>query len=265
MAGAWAGMHGAMPISDQSPPLRSLADQTDAELGGPGSVFVRQRRDHERLDVLLRRIEATTGDAQDEALEDMCRLVFPHAFAEEAVLWPAVRRALPDGEELTTHVEQEHQEINEIVAAVDRSRRGDEGRDDLIRRAVALLREDVRDEEDELFPRLQLATSVEDLRRLGLQWALVRRVAPTHAHPVVARRPPGNVVSALPLSAIDRTRDLVDRGVRRSPPVIAEAGRRLSGALADLAGAVERLPAMRRGEDPSTTSGRTEVEDRRGG
>lgn len=261
VSGTRPGTHRTMPTPDDIVPLRSLADQTDAELGGPGSVFVRQRRDHERLDVLLRRIDATDGAEQDEALQDMCRLVFPHAFAEEAVLWPAVRRALPDGEELTTHVEQEHQEINEIVAAVDRSRRGDEGREDLIRRAVALLREDVRDEEDELFPRLQRALSVSELRRLGRQWALVRLIAPTHAHPVVARRPPGNVVSALPLSAIDRSRDLVDRGVRRSPPAVAAAGRRLSGALAGLAGAVERLPPMRRGEDPSTASGRTELED----
>lgn len=251
-----------MPRPDDTVPLRSIADQTDEELGGPGSVFVRQRRDHERLDLLLDRVQATTGDEQDEVLQDLCRLVFPHAFAEEAVLWPAVRRTLPDGEALTVQVEREHQEINELVAAVDRSRRGDEGREDLIRRAVELLREDVRDEEDELFPRLQRELSVAELRRLGRAWGLVRAIAPTHAHPVVARRPPGNVVSALPLSAIDRTRDLVDRGARRSPPQVAAAGRRLSGALADLAGAVERLPPMRRGEDPSTASGRTDAERR---
>jgi hypothetical protein len=188
------------------------------------------------------------------------RLVFLHAFAEEAVLWPAARRTLPDGEALTVEVEREHQAINEIVTPVDRSRRGDAGREELVRRAIVLLREDVRDEEDELFPRLQRTLTPAELRRLGRAWGLVRRIAPTHAHPVVARRPPGNVLSALPLSALDRTRDVVDRGVRRSPAPVAAAGRRLSGALAGLAGLVEQLPPMRRGEDPSTTSGRTELE-----
>jgi hypothetical protein len=239
----------------------SIAQQSVEQLGGEGSVLVRQRRDHARLDELLRRVRATAGTEQEEALMRMCRLVFTHAFAEEAVLWPAVRRALPDGEALTVEVEREHQEINEIVSAVERSRQGDPGRDELIDRAIALLEQDVRDEEDELFPRLQAAVGRRELQRLGRQWELVRRTAPTRAHPTVARRPPGNVISALPLSALDRTRDLLDGAVRRSPEPVASAGRAASKALAALAGAVERLPPMQRGEDPSTRPGRTTLED----
>jgi hypothetical protein len=247
-------------MSPEQTSPRSISPQSERELGGPGSILVRQRRDHARLDVLLDRIEVTTGDERDEALTEMCRLAFPHAFAEEAVVWPAARRVLPDAAELTLEVEQEHQEINEILAAVERSRAGDEGREELIARAIALLREDVRDEEDELLPRLQAALDERELRRLGLAWETVRRIAPTRSHPTVARRPPGNVLSALPLSAIDRTRDGLDRGARRAPEPVASVARGASGGLAHLAGLVERLPPMRRGEDPSTHSGRTELE-----
>lgn len=238
----------------------SIAAQSVEQLGGPQSVFVRQRADHARLDELLDRIEATSGDEQDAAITAMCRLVFPHAFAEEAVLWPALRRTLPDGEALTLEVEKEHQEINELIAAVDRSRRGDPGRDQLITRAISLLREDVRDEEDELFPRLQAALDGPQLRRLGLAWAVVRRIAPTRPHPVVARRPPGNVLSALPLAALDRSRDALDRRARASSGTGARRARAVSRTLATIAGAVERLPPMQRGEDPGTRAGRTEVE-----
>lgn len=238
----------------------SIADQSVEDLGGPRSVFALQRQDHAYLNELLDRIGSTSGDEQDETVTEMCRLVFPHAFAEEAVLWPALRRALPDGEELTLEVEREHQEINELIAAVDRSRRGDEGREQLIERAIALLREDVRDEEDELFPRLQAALDERDLRRLGVAWTVVRKIAPTRAHPTVARRPPGNVLSSLPLSAIDRSRDALDRRARRSSGPGADRARAASRALASLAGTVERLPPMRRGEDPSTRPGRTDVE-----
>jgi hypothetical protein len=205
-------------------------------------------------------VRSTTGDAQDEALTRLCRLVFPHAFAEEAVLWPAVRAALPDAEEMTVEVEREHQEINELMSAVERSHHEDADRDELLERAFALLDTDVRDEEDELLPRLQEALDDRELRRLGVTWELVRRIAPTRSHPTVARRPPGNVISALPLSAIDRSRDLLDRVARSGPPPVRTVGRSGSGALARLAGAVERLPPVRKGEDPSTHSGRTEVE-----
>lgn len=238
----------------------SIAHQTEAALGGTGSVLVRQRRDHARLAELIDSVRRSTGDEQDEALTRLCRLVFPHAFAEEAVLWPALRRSLPDGEALTLEVEREHQEINEVVAAVDRSRRGDPGREQLVERALALLDQDVRDEEDELLPGLQQALEPEELRRLGRTWELVRRTAPTRPHPTVARRPPGNVVSALPLSAIDRTRDNLDRASRVAPGPLAAGAEAASRALGGLAGAVERLGPVRRGERRDTHSGRTGLE-----
>ncbi len=235
--------------------MESISEQPESALGGGQSVLVRQRRDHERLAALMRTVRTTSGAEQDEALMRMCRLVFTHAFAEEAVLWPTLRRVLPDGEALTLEVEQEHQEITEVVSALDRSRPGDAGREELIERALALLDQDVRDEEDELFPRLLAAVDQNELRRLGWTWEAVRRTAPTRPHAVVARRPPGNVLAALPLSAIDRTRDFLDRLERTAPEPLARGGRAASGALGALAGAVERLPPLRRGEDPTTRTG----------
>lgn len=55
----------------------SIAHQSIEELGGAASVLVRQRRDHERLDELLRRVRVTADTEQDEVLMRVCRLVFP--------------------------------------------------------------------------------------------------------------------------------------------------------------------------------------------
>jgi hypothetical protein len=68
----------------------------------------------------------------------------------------------------------------------------------------------------------------------------------------VARRPPGNALSALPLSLLDRTRDLVDTGARRGPDRFAPAARTASRGLAAVAGLVERIPAVRSGDRPPT-------------
>ncbi|MFW3171771.1 hemerythrin domain-containing protein [Geodermatophilus sp. CPCC 206100] len=233
--------------------VRSIADQTEEELGGSGSVLSRQRRDHVELDRLLHELDGATGRAQEEVLTRIDRLVFSHAFAEESVLWPVVRRVLPDGEALTLRIEQEHQEVNELVTELETLPHDDPRRSARLARLVEVLREDVRDEEDVLFPRLQEALDPAQLRRLGLQWELARRISPTRAHPTVARRPPGNVVSALPLSALDRTRDLVDSAVRRAPTRLAPAGEAVSRGLAALAGLVERTPPARRGDRPPTS------------
>src|SRR3712207_4197131 len=145
--------------------FRSIAAQTLDELGGAGSILARQRRDHVQLDRLLLRLEATTGTAQEEVLQRIDRLVFSHAFAGETVLWPVLRRALPDGDALTLRVEEEHQEVNELVTALERDGVDDPQRPARLARLVEVLREDVRDEEDVLLPRLQEQLTPEELRR----------------------------------------------------------------------------------------------------
>ena len=230
--------------------MTSLAAQDLDQLGGPLSILTRQKHDHVRLDELLRSVSHTAGTEQRAILQHIARLVFPHAFAEEAVIWPELRRVLPDGESLTLKVEQEHQEVNELWARLERLPIGSE-RDDVIGRIVQVLREDVRDEEDVFLPRLQEAVDVRRLRMLGVAWEAVRRTAPTRPHPVVARRPPGNALSALPLAVLDRSRDRLDGLGRRSPGLRSLASR-ASHHLGSLAGRVERVGPLRRGEHPST-------------
>lgn len=231
--------------------MHSLADQDTRQLGGTWSVLTRQRRDHARLDDLLDQFASSwPGPGQDRILHRIARLVFPHAFAEESVLWPALRRQLPDGHRLTLEVEREHQEVNELWTTLENSP-SDEVRRTVIDRLITVLRDDVRDEEDVLLPRLQQVTNDRQLRMLGLAWEVVRRTAPTRPHPFVARRPPGNALAALPLTLIDRTRDLAE-SASRAAPQLAEPARTLSNALERVAHRVEAMSLFRIGEDPST-------------
>jgi hypothetical protein len=229
-----------------------LARQNEAQLGGALSVLVRQKRDHVKLDRLLLELAAAAPDDQDRILRPIYRLVFSHAFAEEAVLWPILRRVLPDGEELTLQVEQEHQEINELVGRIEGTPAGSTERQSLLDRMTEVLRDDIRDEEDELLPRLQARVGIRPLRALGFAWEAVRRTAPTRPHPVVSRRPPGNALAAIPLTIVDRLRDRVDhRRVQQetgSAPALKEA----SEQLARLSHVIEHAPILRRGEDPTT-------------
>jgi hemerythrin superfamily protein len=234
----------------------SIAEQSIARMGGALSVLTRQKLDHVKLDGLLRQLDKAAPSEQDAVLLKIYQLVFPHAFAEEAVLWPVIRRVLTDGHELTLRVEREHQQINELVTQLESLKPGSQEREAVLARIVELLRQDVRDEEDELLPRLQLKVTDTQLRLLGLAWEAVRRTAPTRAHPIVARRPPGNVLAALPLSIIDHCRDLIDALLHRGAGAADPSLQTLSRALARAAHAVERLPGMRSGEDASTRVGR---------
>lgn len=232
--------------------MKSLAQQSSAELGGTRSVLSRQRRDHIKLAELLHRLDSISPRQQKPLLIQIYRLVFPHAFAEESVLWPIIRRVLPDGEQLTLQVEREHQLINQLTARLEKLEPDSAERRRVLDSLVSLLRQDVRDEEDELLPRLQLQLTPAQARRLGSLWEIVRRIAPTRAHPIVSRRPPGNVIAALPLSILDRSRDGVDLLAHRSPAGVSRALMTLGTMLARVAHAVEQVPIVRSGEDPST-------------
>lgn len=234
----------------------SLADQSLDELGGPHSVLARQKRDHEELDRLLHFIDAAAGDDRQDLLTALCRLVFPHAFAEESVLWPAIRKWVPGGEPLTLEIEREHQEINELFSRLEQLPPDDAAHRELWEQIKTLLREDVRDEEDRLLPMLQQATDRQTWIRLGWAWEAVRRTAPTRPHPVVARRPPGNVAAAAPLTVLDRTRDQLDWAARRTGGRARDLLTVASAGLARAAGAIEHVPPLTRGEDPSTRSPR---------
>jgi hemerythrin superfamily protein len=235
---------------------RPVAHQSVEQMGGRSSILARQRADHERLDRLMDRARATRAEGGAEharTLRALTRLVFAHAFAEESVLFPAARRVLPEGDPLTLHIETAHQEVDELVARLDRSSARDPDHAELMERTFAVLDEDVRSEEDELLPRLQELLSPRQLRVLGWQWELVRRVAPTRAHPTVSRRPPGQALSALPLTVLDRSRDQLQRVDERTRGrfggLLATADR----GLAATSGAVERLSIMQRGERPETS------------
>lgn len=233
--------------------MPSIAEQSPAELGGPLSVLHRQRRDHVRLGHLLERLGDTPGRGQGPVLLAIYRLVFPHAFAEEAVLWPVIRAVLEDGHELTLRVEREHQAINELVTRLQELAPDAPERETVLVRTIELLVEDVRDEEDLLLPRLQAALTPVQLKLLGFAWEAVRRIAPTRPHPIVSRRPPGNVLSALPLSLLDRLRDRADWASFRSTSEQLTLGlRHTSAALRAASEAVERVPGMKAGEDPRT-------------
>ncbi len=213
----------------------TIAEQTIEQLGGRRSVLVRQRRDHAEMDRLMNRYRALEEEAQerDRVLKEMIQLVFSHAFAEESVLWPVVRRSVPDGEELTARVEDEHQQINDLIAGIERLDPGDPAREEMVEQVFALIRQDIRDEEDLLLPRLQEAVGVPRLRRLGAAWETVRLGAPTHPHPAVPRRPPGNAVLGVPLSLYDRARDALGpgaSGAQRKKAVVAAAATVLSVA-----------------------------------
>ena len=193
--------------------LRSAADQTEEQRGGARSILSRQSDDHAIVHrLMLDYDDATTPAARGEIVAKVSERALRHAFAEETVLFPAYRQHLPEQEdELTAHIEGEHQQVNELLEQLQSADPSAEDYDVRVRRACELISTDAREEEDILLPRLQQVVDDEELCRIGDAWEAARMVSPTRPHPRVSRRPPGNLLAAGPLAVWDRLRDVLDR------------------------------------------------------
>jgi len=223
--------------------LKSVADQSEEERGGPGSILSRQSADHADLDALMQAYDAEPDvDARGRIVTELGERALRHAFAEETVLFPAYRKHLPgDRDELTAHIEGDHQQINEMLEDLQRADPRSPGYDAEVRRAFEVIRHDAHDEEDDLLPRLQQVAGTEELQAIGAAWEAARRGSPTRPHPKISRHPPGNVVAGAGLAVSDRVKDAFDA----IAPVGSARRAACQGAVAGLAGTV----AMTVGEE----------------
>jgi hemerythrin superfamily protein len=189
--------------------LRSAADQTEDQRGGARSILSRQSDDHAVLDrLMLDYDDESNATARGEIVAKLSERASQHSFAEETVLFPAFRQHLPDlDDELTAHIEGEHQQINDLIEDLRGASPRADDYDARVRRLCELITSDAHEEEDLLLPRLQQVVDDEELCRIGDAWEAARLASPTRAHLRTSRRSPGNVLAVDPRAAWGRVRD----------------------------------------------------------
>ena len=175
-----------------------------------------QRADHERLDRLLTEYENDGESDRAATYQSIVTLVTTHAFAEESVLFPAARRLIKTGEITTGDIEGKHQRINELMLEMHAAKPGEPSFEARRAELFPLLRADVREEEDVLLAALARSTDEWQLRAIGAAWSAAKVIAPNRPHPNIPRRPPGNVLAAVPLTVSDHIRRAVAWGPVRA-------------------------------------------------
>ncbi|MFF8017014.1 hemerythrin domain-containing protein [Streptomyces sp. NPDC007929] len=184
-------------------------------MGHGGDVIAELTTDHQEVEELFGKIEALpSGDEQrknyaDQAVIELVR----HSVAEEAYLYPAVREFLPDGDAVADQEIEDHAGAERTMKALEGVDAGDAEFDRLIGELMTEIRSHVRDEEDNLFPRLRSAASEDQLMNLGDKVRQAKKTAPTRPHPSAPDTPPANKLLAPGAGMVDRIRDaLTGRG-----------------------------------------------------
>lgn len=176
------------------------------------------REDHRTVVELFQQIEDIPSDAPSESaemkkrralFEQVSEELSRHAMAEEELLYPMIRSKVPDGDRLADHALQEHQEVKETLARLEKMSLDNLDFEGEFRTLMHSVKEHVNEEEAELFPLLQQHLGQEALDTLGTQLAAAKAMAPTRPHPNAPNRPPFNVLAGAGAAVVDRARDAI--------------------------------------------------------
>jgi hemerythrin superfamily protein len=165
--------------------------------------------DHRAVEHVFRELESRQGDMQhrraltDHVIAELVR----HSVAEEQYLYPAARKALPDGDTVADHEISEHAEAERTMKDLDGLDPTDPRFDELLDKLMTEIRHHVEDEETDLFPRLRQTCSETELVDLGEKIVRAKRAAPTRPHPSAPDKPPMNKILAPGAGLIDKVRD----------------------------------------------------------
>jgi len=180
-------------------------------------VTVVLTRQHNQVRVLLEQLQAlpshkTGGSADDlsarKSIVDMITIrLSQHETTEEKYLWPAVRKALEDGDALADEALNQEQEGTQTLAELGGLAPGTDRFDECVEQLVAQCRKHVAFEE-KVFSLLRDALPDDQRERLGRKIETVIARAPTRPHKRAPRKP-GVAVRAAAAggTAADKLRD----------------------------------------------------------
>jgi hemerythrin-like domain-containing protein len=180
------------------PPLPPVGGETTGR-----SVLDVLAEQHRELVELADRVAA--GDQSDRRLVDvLVATLSRHLSAEEQYLYPAVRSAVPGGEELA---DRELAEDRRLLLLLRRL----ELREPAAAQVAEAVRRHVAADAEELLPVLAQMVSVEDLIRIGNRIETAEEAAPTRPHPGTPSSPPWNKIVDPAIAVVDKFRDVATR------------------------------------------------------
>ncbi|GGR65042.1 hemerythrin [Micromonospora fulviviridis] len=165
--------------------------------------------DHREVEAIFVELESRQGTPEhrrqlaDVVIAELVR----HSVAEEAYVYPAARKALPDGDQLAEHEISEHADAERTMKELESLDPSEPRFDELLTKLTATIRHHVQDEESDLFPRLRAACAREELVELAGKVEAAKKSAPTRPHPAAPDHPPANKLLAPGTGLVDRMRD----------------------------------------------------------
>jgi hemerythrin superfamily protein len=134
-----------------------------------------------------------------------------HEVAEEEILYPEVRKALPQGDQLADERIKEQSEAEELLAQMEKSGTNDQAFMAQLQKLRREVLAHAENEETLVFAPLGSALDEDRRQQMGSRYQKAKAAAPTHPHPNAPDTPPGNMALGPVAALIDRARDAIHK------------------------------------------------------
>ena len=164
--------------------------------------------EHRLVDQLGAQYQATTDAHERQHIaHNIVKLLSLHAACEEMTLYPAIKLRLPNGAQLVQQALAEHQEVKQLLLALDNAQVGQSGYDERLLTCLADIQQHVGEEESELLPALRQACSDAEVAEMTEAWMHAKKIAPSRPHPEAPNEPPENKLVNAQTAPLDAVRD----------------------------------------------------------
>jgi hemerythrin-like domain-containing protein len=141
-----------------------------------------------------------------------------HEAIEEQIFWPAVRRAVEDGDALADKAIEQEQAGKRLLQQLEDGAPGEPEYQQALQEFVRAGREHIAYEQDIVWPLFEAAVSRQELETLGERLEAAKRIAPTRPHPDTPPTPAVLKTMGMATAVLDHVRDAASGREADNPP-----------------------------------------------
>lgn len=166
--------------------------------------------DHREVEQMFTEYEQATDPQEKRTIVDRIIIeLVRHSEAEEQAVYPLIRTHIENGAAIVEHEIDEHSQAERLMKELDGMNPGDPQFGVLMQQLMTAIKEHVAEEENVVFPQFRQTVSPEELDKLGTTVQALKKILPTHPHPMAPDHPPFNALLAPGAALVDRVRDML--------------------------------------------------------
>lgn len=167
--------------------------------------------DHQQIKKMFSRLEQAPPAKAREMFWELTNELVRHEVAEEEIVYPEVRKVVPNGERLAGARVKEQSKAEELLAKMEKAGTGANEFPSYLQQLQKAVLEHAEKEETLVFTPLGEALDSDRRHQLGSRYSKAKASAPTHPHPNAPDTPPGNMALGPIAALVDRAHDAMHK------------------------------------------------------